>query len=379
MQAHSTLGHAAPRTTVFQVSCWVLVLMAFVELLSAGLALAARLESSRQVRVVEKEVTKYVATPVPVAVAPSEAPSKPSAAIVARPPIPVESPAQTTTQVQPRPLATPPIADPMVEKLVTDARKARVAGDMVQAITKLEEAHSREPDEPNVEYELGLVHEAMEVFETASEHYQNVMNMGATKAGSLYPLAAAKLRDGIKDATDMRGQLSLGRTRIFKDVNYEDGERIVLTIPVQAAPGTNISAEDFFVTVKFFDIIRGKEIVPTSEDTSIREFKWVSGPIDWAGGEELLRVTYILPHQNLQDEHLFGQRVYYGQSVELNYKNEMIDLQAWPRDLAARTQQPVQTNPGAPPDAPPEFLDKDSLPPGFNPDNPLLPLPPLPR
>jgi hypothetical protein len=214
----------------------------------------------------------------------------------------------------------------------------------------------------------------MEVFETASEHYQNVMNMGATKAGSLYPLAAAKLRDGIKDAADMRGQLSLGRTRIFKDVNYEDGERIVLTVPVQAAPGTTITADDFFVTVNFFDIIRGKEIVPSSEETSVREYKWVSGAIDWEGGEELLRVTYILPRQNLQDEHLFGQRAYDGQSVELNYKNEMIDLQAWPRDLAARIQQPIKPNPG-PPDAPPEFLDKDSLPPGFNPDNPLLPLP----
>lgn len=377
MQAQPTHAQVTPRTSVFQLSCWVLGVLAFVELLSAGLALAARMESSRQVQVVEREVTRFVPMPMePAAVAAAPEVAKPSASLVARPPQPEEAP--MPAQVQARPLTTPSIADPVVEKLVMEARKARVAGDMVQAITKLEEAHSREPNDPNVEYELGLVHEAMEVFETASEHYQNVMNMGATKAGALYPLATAKLRDGIKDAADMRGQLSLGRTRIFKDVNYQDGERIVLTIPVQAAPGTTISADDFFVTVNFFDIIRGKEIVPSSEETSIREHKWVSGAIDWVGGEELLRVTYVLPHRDVQDEHLFGQRVYYGQSVELNYKNEMIDLQAWPRDLAARTQKPVQTQPGLP-DAPPEFLDKDTLPPGFNPDNPLLPLPPLPR
>ncbi len=377
MQAQPTHAQVTPRTSVFQLSCWVLGVLAFVELLSAGLALAARMESSRQVQVVEREVTRFVPMPMePAAVAAAPEVAKPSASLVARPPQPEEAP--MPAQVQARPLTTPSIADPVVEKLVMEARKARVAGDMVQAITKLEEAHSREPNDPNVEYELGLVHEAMEVFETASEHYQNVMNMGATKAGALYPLATAKLRDGIKDAADMRGQLSLGRTRIFKDVNYQDGERIVLTIPVQAAPGTTISADDFFVTVNFFDIIRGKEIVPSSEETSIREHKWVSGAIDWVGGEELLRVTYVLPHRDVQDEHLFGQRVYYGQSVELNYKNEMIDLQAWPRDLAARNQKPVQTQPGLP-DAPPEFLDKDTLPPGFNPDNPLLPLPPLPR
>ncbi len=370
MESRTAHAELAPRTSVFQLSCWVLGLLAFVELLSAGLALAARIESNREVRVVEREVTKYVSLP-------SLPGQKESASIVARPPpelglLPDPAPAL----VQPRPITTPAIADPVIEKLVTEARKARVAEDMIQAITKLEEAKSREPNEPNIEYELGLVHEAMGVFDTASEHYQNVMAMGATKAGTLYSLAASKLRDGIEDAVDMRGQLSLGRTRIFKDVNYEDGERIVLTIPVQAAPGTNIGADDFFVTVKFFDIIRGKEIVPTTEETSVREFKWVSGAIDWAGGEELLRVTYIVPRRNVQDEHLFGQRIYYGQSVELNYKNELIDLQAWPRDLAARSQQPAKANPGPfDADAPPEFLDKDSLPPGFNPDNPLLPLP----
>jgi len=370
MEARLPHAAAISRTSVFRVSCWILALLGFVELLSAGLALAARMESTREVRFVDREVTKYVS--VPIAATPT---SKESTGIVARPPPQQDQdPVPAVVAVQPRPLTTPAIADPMVEKLVTEARKARVAEDMGLAIVKLEEARSKEPDEPSVEYELGLVHEAMGVFDTASEHYQKVMAMGATKAGTLYTLAAGKLRDGIEDSADMRGQLSLGRTRIFKDVNYQDGERIVLTIPVQAAPGTTIGADDFFVTVKFFDIIHGKEIVPTSEDTSIREFKWVSGAIDWAGGEELLRVTYILPHRDLQDEHLFGQRVYYGQSVELNYKNELIDLQAWPRDLAARSQQPVQANPG-PADAPPEFLDKDSLPPGFNPDNPLLPLP----
>ncbi|OYV07072.1 MAG: hypothetical protein CFE26_02905 [Verrucomicrobiales bacterium VVV1] len=369
MEARSSHATLEPRTNVFRLSCWILALLGFVELLSAGLALAARMESTREVRVVEREVTKYVSLP-------SLPGPKETASIVARPPQALDLPTSSDPAVvQPRPITTPAIADPVIEKLVTEARKARVAEDMILAITKLEEAKSREPNEPNVEYELGLVHEAMGVFDTASEHYQNVMAMGATKAGTLYTRAAAKLRDGIEDTADMRGQLSLGRTRIFKDVNYQDGERVVLTIPVQAAPGTNIGADDFFVTVKFFDIIRGKEIVPTTEETSVREYKWVSGAIDWAGGEELLRVTYVIPHRNVQDEHLFGQRVYYGQSVELNYKNELIDLKAWPPALAARSQQPVQSPGPADADVPPEFLDKDSLPPGFNPDNPLLPLP----
>ena len=76
----------AARVPVFPIACWVLGLMAFGQLLVAGLALGARLEASRQVRVVEREVTKVVA--VPAAPRVGEVP----AAVVTRPPVPVAAP-----------------------------------------------------------------------------------------------------------------------------------------------------------------------------------------------------------------------------------------------------------------------------------------------
>lgn len=371
------------RTTAFRVSCWVLGVLAFAEVMSAAVALAGRFEATRPVRVVEviKEVKvpQIITVPAPAAVADAgRLRSRGNADIVARPPQAEPPVAAAPAAPAPNPLGAPKIADPVVERLVLEARKFRVAGDMEKTITKLNEAAVITPDEPNVEYELGLVHEDMEIFDKASAHYERVFRMGATKGGALYELAAGKLRDGFEDPKAMRGKLSLGRTRIYRDVNYAEGERVVLTVPVQAAPGTNVGPDDFFVTVRFFDTLRGKEIVSTSEETSIRDSQWVSGSIDWAGGEELLRVTYVIPPQSAADERLFGARTYYGQSVELNYKNELIDVQAWPRDLAARTQQPQQQTPktdGAPlsGDVPPEFLDKDTLPPGFNPGAPLLP------
>ncbi|BCU76590.1 hypothetical protein [Luteolibacter sp. LG18] len=392
MAGHSASAH---RFTAFRISCWTIGVIAFAEVMSAAVALAARLETNRPVRIVEKivEVPKIVAVPVPAAVDPAVRPGIPAisaisatlptdsdnSGVVAKPPanpLPV-----APVGPAPTPVATPPIADPVVERLVTEARKARVAEDMGAAIIKLEEAARKSPDEPNVEYELGLVHEAMGVYDKASEHYENVFRMGASKAGTLYEMAAGKLRDGIQEP-DVRGKLVLGRTRIFKDAEYQDGERVVLTIPVQAAPGTSVAAEDFFVKVLFYDSLKGKEVVP-ARDTSVVKTEWASLPIDWAGGEELLRVTYIIPRQDEQDEHLFGHRAYYGQSVELNYKNELIDVQAWPRDLAARNQQVQQPQqpqqqpnglPG-PGDVPPEFLNKEELPRDFNPGAPLLPLP----
>jgi hypothetical protein len=152
---------------------------------------------------------------------------------------------------------------------------------------------------------------------------------------------------------------------------------VVVTVPVQAAPGVKPSPDDFSVTVRFFDSLRGREIVPRSDETSRAEYTWVSGDIDWAGGEELLRVTYLIPKQGNVQSHLFGDRAYYGQVVELTYKNDLIDLQAWPRDLAAKIPQPQLAQPRQPADGlPPEFLNQDTLPPDFNPDAPLLPIKP---
>lgn len=93
-------------------------------------------------------------------------------------------------------------------------------------------------------------------------------------------------------------------------------------------------------------------------------------PFDWAGGEESLRVNYRIPIRDEQTAHLFGKLSYYGQVVTLKYKGEVLDVQAWPRDLAARIGQAAPA--GDQPSDFPEFLDQDILPPNFDPDIPLL-------
>lgn len=365
----------------FQVSCWVLGVIAFVQLVTAAVAVSVRIEQSREVRVVEREVTKLVTVRVPAnppAKSPATTGVTPNPPVVLAPAADLSPPPAAqlpvTPAVVPPPLVTPPIADPVVERLVRDARGARVAEDMGRAMAKLEEARRLAPGEPNMLYELGMVYEQMGIYDKASEFYEKVFQLGTTGAGSLYDQAARKLRDGFDQPDAIRGKLALGRVRIFKDPNYSGGERVVLTIPVQAAPGTNVSADDFSVTVRFFDSVKGGEPQPSAAGLFDSSYQWTTLPIDWAGGEELLRVTYILKPQDVQQTHLFGERSYYGQVVELRYKNELIDLQSWPRDLAARinTPQPA-SGPGPANNLPPEFLDKDSLPPGFNPDNPLLP------
>lgn len=363
-------AHARPGP-VFQVACWLLAIIAFSQLLIGGIALALRVEAAREVRIEEKIVTRLVNV-APAAAAPAPAPP-----VVALPPAPAPILPQDDLPA-PRPLRAPPIADPVVERLVAEARQARVAEDMGAAIIKLEEARSREPNEPNTLYELGLVYEAMAGFDLtladkAAEAYLRVTQLG-TEAGALYQLAASKLKEGIARPADMRGKLALGRVRVFNDDHFNAGERVILTIPVTAAPGEEPGAADFVVSVLPFDKTPDGRVHTYGQESTI-ENQWVSGAIDWVGGEEFLRTTYVIPKAREQDAYLLGERKYYGYVIQLFYKNELIDVAAYPRHLTSEAATPDTTAED------PLFLEQDMLPRDFDPLNPLLPgleqLPPI--
>jgi hypothetical protein len=351
---------------VFPLACWALGLLAFGELLVAGLSLAARFESTRQVRVVEKEVIQVVsvAAPQPAGLADT---------VVTRPPVPTPPPvamAAASPLPPPSPLQAPTVADPRSEQLLLEARQARVAGDMDRAILKLEEAKTRSPGEPAVHYELGLVHEAMGVYDTAADYYQKVTQLGVAGAGSLYEKAMEKLGTGLAPEVPV-GKLALGRVRVYNDPNHEGGQRVILSIPVQTAPGVEVEVKNLSVEVEFFNRSTQDGVLPL-EDSSNVAFQWSTPPCDWVDGEETVRVTYDLPHQSVPTEHLFGELAYYGQVVSLIYNGEVLDMQAWPPSLAAKSRR---ISAGQPPQQAPDFLDNKNLPQNFDPNLPSV-LPP---
>ena len=344
------------RDRLFVGACSALALLAFSQILIAAIALAIRIENGKQIRIVERQVEKLI--PIRIAgPAPPPQFATPPRAEPTLPPVP-----------EPQLNQTPTVADPRSERLVKEGRKARIAGDMGLAILKLEEALRDSPDDPTVLYELGMVHEAMGVYGEASRYYESVFKLGASSAGDLYEMAAAKLRDGFEQPTDMLGKVALGRVRIFNDPKAPGGQRVVLSVPVQKAPGEQIEADQIEVAITFFNKTNQGKIVQL-EDSSWAVPAWVSLPFDWRGGEEMLRMNYIIPQRDAQTTHLFGDLTYYGQVVSLTYRGEVLDVQAWPRDLAARIGQVAPTG-GA--SELPEFLDQDILPPNFDPDIPLL-------
>ncbi|MGJ8642881.1 MAG: hypothetical protein ACSHX9_05695 [Luteolibacter sp.] len=347
---------------LFVCACCGLGLIAFSQLLVAGMALAVRMEESRKVRIVEKEVEKIVPIRINVPVEGDELVRPIVRENPVLPPVP-----------EPEALEMPGIVDPRAERLVKEGRKARIAGDMGMAIVKLEEALKESPEDATVLYELGMVHESMEVFNKAAEYYEKVFRLGVSGAGGLYQAAATKLRDGFAQPTDMIGRVALGRVRIFNDTKAASGQRVILTVPVHKAPDEELDTEDMEVSVLFFNKDNKGEILKLQDhQQQWAVASWATLPFDWAGGEETLRMDYRIPVQDAQTTHLFGQPKYYGQVVTLKYKGEVLDVQAWPRDLAARIGQ--VDNGGA--NDFPEFLQGDMLPPDFDPENPLLmPLP----
>lgn len=366
MNTESPYDARIRRWPVFSVACWVLGLMAFTQLLVAGMALATRLEDSKVVKIVEKTVPKPVVVRVPAAAA--EVSRIPSASVVSRPPVPEADTRPVIPAVKPTPLTSPPIADPRTERLVEDARQARVAGDMGKAVMLLEEALLQSPEDPSVHWEMGMAHEQMGVNDRAAEHYQKILAIGLPDAGSLYEMAGRKLRDGFAKPTDMLGKLSLGHAKVFNDPNAGEGQKVIVDIPVRKGAKEEIDLEKLDVSVLFFNKTTKGEIVMRDEGTQVKQ-DWISLPFDWAGGEEYLRMTYIIPPQDTQTEHLFGGRTYYGQVVSLIYNGEVLDVDASPRDLAARIGQNQSNRPG---DMLPPELQGD-MPPDFNPDASLLP------
>lgn len=320
------------RIPVFPIACWVLGLVVFVQVLVSGLALSARLDASREVRVVEKEVTRIVAVPPRPEVA-SAAPE----AVVVRPPRAVPPPdgvALAGSLPPPTPLRTPVVGDPRTEQLVVDAKRARVRGDMGLAILKLEEAKSLSAAEPLVFFEMGETLEAMGVFDRASDCFETVMGMGATKAGALYQRAAAKLEEGFLPEP-VTGKLRLGKARVFKDPDHPGGFQVQLTVPVEKAPDAEVLPDDLDVIVEFFNHSKRAGIEPAdrtwvtvTENTK----RW-----DWSEGPETVHMVYQIPGRDPMREYLPGELGFYGQVVTLLYRGEVVDVDAWPRDLAVRS------------------------------------------
>lgn len=331
-----------PNLGVFHLSCWVIGLVAFVQLMSVGVALAMR----GHVREVKTEIkTEYVMVP-----------SSTTDPVRVKPPVVSEETSEKREPVEPTIVGTvddlpptapdteavarldegdvlnsaPPILDPVVEALVEDARAARIQGDLVLALAKLAEAETADPMNPNVVYGLAKIYEDFGIFDTAASHYVKVWKMGPMRAGSLYEKASLKLAVGLKP--DVKDLAMIGWSRMSAPSRDSKGEKRTLLLPVTVMPGREFDSNLLRPQVRFYEEIDGKisqAIIKEGHSGS----DWVTGAPDWQDGEEMAEVWYYVPDQDRASGFLFGERNFYGFVAELYYDDQLVDIRAYPRTL----------------------------------------------
>jgi hypothetical protein len=323
-----------PNLGMFHISCWVLGLVAFVQLMSVGVALA--FQNQRTPEPEERIVKEYVVVPAARTAPTTVAPKKPEPIAVVPPKslpelkkvLPdLESVAKFAEEdVLSLP---PPVLDPVVEALLKEARKARVGGDLLLSLTKLQEAELREPRDPNVLYGLGATYEAFGIFDKARDYYYGVFKLGPD-AGSLFEKASFKVAQGL--VPDVKDLACLGWGRMTNPSQEANGERRTLILPVEVDTSMDFDPMLFTPRVHFYEDVDGQigqAIIQQGDSGS----EWVTGVADWKDGEEIAEVWYFVPDQDPATGLLFGQRKFYGFVAELYYDGRLVDVRAQPRTL----------------------------------------------
>lgn len=366
----------------FRIACGIFAVTAFAQLLAVGVSIASRTGETREViRYVERDPIIVSVPTLRDEPAPDTSVAEPldvdailkkygdSAALQPEAPTPPPIPdnlSSALAQQQPAAPETPTIANPLVEKLVMQAKQAHIKSDLIDALTKLEEAEVLAPEEPAVYYAKAQLFEDMGNWDKATDNYEKLFTMGLT-AGVYYHKAAYKLSHGFGPDGKNQDLFIIGN--ILRRIS-DDKRTARLTIPIRSTPDGEFDASLLEVKVHHYDLVDNKtiEAVPPARADNIQS-RWLQNPPTWFTHEEFAESVYTIPQATARELRIFGDRKYFGYVAELYYKNELIDQQAFPRRLhAIHAKQ----------NAAPNFLDQQDFPfdevlPNINPDNPLLP------
>lgn len=224
------------------------------------------------------------------------------------------------------------IADPKVEQLLETGIGQRVGGDMGTALRSMQAAEEKLPDHPRILSEIAGTYAQMGLNDKAATYWERVYRLGETRAGAYFDMADMVLKgQQLEQAARQDSLLSIDDIAEIRDQKIAAGERITLRISTQASPGTQPKGQDMAVLVYFYDLVDGKQFLPSTADTSE---SYITAPYDWRDGErEVIEVTYYQPEFTAEQKRVMGERVYFGYIVELYYRNELQDVVAMPRKL----------------------------------------------
>ena len=275
---------------------------------------------------------------------------------------------QPSTLPPPRPVPVPltrpqaPPPETRFQELIQQGRLLRERGDMGNALTKLREAQTLEPRNPEAIAELARTFEKMGLADRAAEQWKRIYEMGEA-AGSFFIAADARLKqsqalammsaqssgapgpaDQPVSSTNPDAILGLGSITSEQIEAPEAAKRFILRVPLKTRARTRVDVRDVVIHVLFYDSVDEKTVVQTSANVTSR---WASAPPDWAEGEtEVLEVEYLLPKPEGAEANT-DDRTYFGYIVRIYYKGQLQDTRAEPTRLAAQFPAPPVLEPDA--------------------------------
>ncbi len=233
------------------------------------------------------------------------------------------------------------ISDPDVERLLNTGIELRAGGNTQAALRTLLSADEKLPDHPRILSEIAGTYSQMGLSEKAALYWERVFRLGEERAGAYFDMADMVLKG--KQLAQVPGKnalLSIGDIDEIRDEGITAGERITLRVTIQAGVGAHPAGADMALLVYFYDLVDGKQFLPSTADTSE---SYISAPYDWKNGKtEAIEVTYYQPVFTPEQKRELGDRIYYGYIVELYYRDELQDIVASPRKLRS-------IHPSAPP------------------------------
>lgn len=319
-----------PNLGVFHLSCWMMGLVAFVEVMTVGMAVALRRPEAPEP--VERIVKEFVMVPAEARTAVMVTPPKPLPVVIApirEADLVPELEAVAKVSAADVLNSAPPVLDPIVEGLLKEASDARIQGDLLLSHTKLKEAELQEPGNVVVLYSLGTNYEAFGHYDKARDYFTKVLGEGPA-GGSLYEKAAIKITQGFEP--EVKDLAMLGYGRMMNPQREKGGERRTLILPVEVSPSKDFDPMLFTARVRFFEEVDGRVGQAVIQPGDLG-FDWVTGKADWADGEEMAEVWYFVPDQDAATGLLFGQRQFHGYVAELYYDGRLVDIRAQPRTL----------------------------------------------
>lgn len=263
------------------------------------------------------------------------------------------------------------LADGILERLMTTGVELRASGNTQGALRNFREVEAALPDHPRILAEIAATMGLLGLKDKETGYWERVEALGPAGAGPYFAFALARLgkakptppaasggavapgavAPGVgskaSEAARPDGAMKIGEVKVAEEAPTGEGQKVSLSVVVDAAPGTEPSGEELSLLVYFYDRVAGGEVRPSTADTS---YLYPTEPYDWkVNGTETIVVNYLQPVFTEEQRRELGERTFHGYAIELYYRDELQDKVAMPEDVAALRFDPATASGGAAP------------------------------